>query len=247
MLGIFDSGSGGLTVMRSLVEAFPNVSMLYLGDHARAPYGDRTPEEIRQFTHEAIDWLLEQGCDRILLACNTASAVTKGTLGDKPLTGIVEPTLAWLAGQSKDHTGLLATTATVASGIYDGSVAQQRSCPAWALFIEKGDPQSEGAKEIVRRDAQALLDGGEVKTVVLGCTHYPYFHDVLADVLPEDVKVVDQGSIIVDWLREDGRLKAEHGERFLQFFTTGDPLDVSARAGELFGSDVTFKKADLGG
>ena len=231
--------------MQELAKAFPDVSMMYLGDHARAPYGDRSPEEIREFTGEAIDWLFAQGCDQVLLACNTASAATRGTLDDDRVLGIVDPTKEWLAKQESENVGLLATTATVASGVYHDAVAYQHSCPAWVLFIEKGNPQSDGAREVVARDVHALIDGRDIKTIVLACTHYPYFHDLLAEILPSDVQVVDQGEMVADWLKQHASPQPADGERSLQFFTTDDPQEVSRRAADFFGAPVTFQKAEF--
>ncbi|MBT4857149.1 glutamate racemase [Candidatus Uhrbacteria bacterium] len=245
MLGVFDSGSGGLTVAQTLSKAFPHVSMMYLGDHARSPYGDRPVNEIEQYTKECVDWLFAQGCDQVLLACNTASAVALDYLDDDRVIGIIEPTRDWLSTRDKEDIGLLATTATVTSGVYSDVVAYQHSCPAWTLFIEKGNPKSEGAKEVVTRDVNTLIEGRELNTVVLACTHYPYFHDLLAEILPSDVTVVDQGDMVANWLKDHNRPAQTDGDSALQFFTTDDPIEVSRRAADFFGSPVTFQKATI--
>lgn len=247
MLGVFDSGSGGLTVLRSMVDAFPSADVLYLGDHARAPYGDRSDEEIARFTHEAVDWMFAQGCDRILLACNTASAIALQERKDDRIFGIVSPTTEWINRQSDSVIGLLATQATIRSGLYAG-VGAHMSCPAWVMLLEDGDARSEEAERVVSGDIMRLHDiEDRIDTIVLACTHYPAFHDFVeaaAKSFNPSARVVDQGAMVVDWVHKNGHApEGGHGERL--FFTSGDPKKAAKTAEHAFGQPVSYTKVAL--
>jgi len=245
MLGIFDSGSGGLTALREVVNAFPGADLMYLGDHARAPYGDRDPKEIKTFTKEAVAWLFAQGCDEILFACNTASSIVLPELNDDRVFGIVEPTLAWLDGQRDRHIGLLATQATVDSGAYASSVAVEQACPAWSILIENGDARTDEAREVVARDVERLFaTDANIDAIVLACTHYPIFHEYVVDALPRPMPVMYQGQMLVDWMKMFSRNRVA-GKKRRVFFTTGNPDKIVLTAAQAFGTEVRFEKITL--
>lgn len=241
-------------MLREIVKAFPQADVLYLGDHARAPYGDRDSEEIRRFTKEAVDWLFTQGCDEILFACNTASSVVLPKLNDARVFGIVEPTREWLASRRDRYVGLLATNATVDSGAYTDAVAVEQACPAWSILIERGDARSDEAKAVVKEDVDRLfVTDSTIDTIVLACTHYPIFHAYVEQALgnhldgrreERSVQVVDQGQMLVDWMRASGRelVTTTAGVRFC---TTGDPERVASTAEQAFGVPVRFEKVTL--
>lgn len=252
-------------MLREVVKAYPQMDVLYLGDHARAPYGDRDPKEIRAFTKEAVAWLFAQGCDEILFACNTASSIVLPELQDDRIFGIVEPTLAWLRGQQDRRIGLLATQATVDSGVYTLSTTVEQACPAWSILIENGDARTDEARDTVRRDVERLLaTDPTIDTIVLACRHYPIFHQYVVDAVVDavvedrgrshnftdrlnyaiDDSILDQGQMLVDWMRKSGREPGTtSGVR--RFYTTGEPDAIAQTAAQAFGALTTFKKVSI--
>lgn len=224
MIGVFDSGSGGLTILSALKVSFPEADFLYLGDHARAPYGERSAEEIYEFTRQTVDWLFNKGADLVILACNTASSVALRKLQqewlpsnhlNKRVLGILVPTVEVLTEVSWKHPeqssingviGILATPATVVSGAYVREVQKrapnvdvvQTACPTLVPFIEAGE------KEKAWHDMKGYLDdvlqkmevtGKDKCGLLLGCTHYALLADLVRDYVGNYVKVIDQGSV----------------------------------------------------
>lgn len=231
MIGVFDSGSGGLTILSALKTSFPEVDFLYLGDHARAPYGEKSAEEIYEFTRQAVDYLFNQGADLVILACNTASAVALRKLQqewllsnhpNKRALGILVPTVEVLTEVSWEHSeqssingviGVLATPATVASGAYIREVQKrapnvdvvQTACPTLVPLIEAGE------KERAWHDMESYLDdvlqkmeatGKDKCGLLLGCTHYALLADLVRDYVHDSIKVIDQGRVTSSSLQE---------------------------------------------
>jgi glutamate racemase len=219
MIGVFDSGVGGLTVLKHVHEKLPKYSTMYLGDLAHMPYGTKTHEEIAELTWKGVSWLFDQGCVLVILACNSASAQalreiqqTK-ELGARRVLGVIRPTAEELA-EKHEHIGILATEATVSSNAYVKELLHinpnlnivQHACPEWVQLVEKGELEGEHAERVVKRDVEALLDlDPQVKGVLLGCTHYPHLFEVIRKALPRHIELYDQGPIVaeklVDYLR----------------------------------------------
>ena len=198
VLGLFDSGVGGLTVLRRVLERHGPVRCIYLGDTARVPYGGRSPEEIRSIAVEVVRWLSRQGVTTVVMACNTTNAlardVAEGQAG-VPVIGLIGAAAAMLETR---RVGVLATPATVASSAYrasiealhPGSVVIEQACPAFVPLIEAGEMNSDD----LRRAAQAYLEpllAASVDSIVLGCTHYPLLVPLLRQLLPESVQIID--------------------------------------------------------
>lgn len=191
-IGVFDSGYGGLTVLRALSEHLPEYDYLYLGDNARAPYGTRSFETVYQYTLEAVEWFFRQGCELVILACNTASAKALRTIQQKDLPnmsplkrvlGVIRPT-AEVIGQLTDtqQIGILATPGTVNSESYLLEIHRffpevkvyQESCPMWVPIVENGEYNGNGADYFIQKNIQHLLQQGPgIDTILLACTHYP--------------------------------------------------------------------------
>ena len=191
-IGIFDSGFGGLTVLREIERILPQYDFLYLGDNARAPYGSRSFEIVYAYTRESVEWLFAKGCALVILACNTASAKALRTIQQKDLPkvaptrrvlGVIRPVTEQVGTMTKTgHIGILATTGTVASRSYvielekyfPGISVVQEACPMWVPLVENNEFNNAGADYFVRQHINRLLAAdGKIDTIVLGCTHYP--------------------------------------------------------------------------
>lgn len=224
-IGIFDSGYGGLTILREICRSLPQYDYLYLGDNARAPYGVRSMEMVYKFTLEAVKGLFDRGCNLIILACNTASAKALRSIQQNDLPGIWEkdgsdlkrvlgviiPSVEIIGDITRNgHVGILATQGTVGSRSYTLESAKihprvkitAEACPMWVPLVEYGEADSEGADFFVRRHIENLLDSDpEIDTILLGCTHYPLLIEKINKYTPEGVKIVSQGEVIANSLR----------------------------------------------
>ncbi len=202
-IGVFDSGVGGLTLVRALKRKLPNESILFLGDTARLPYGIKSSETITRYTQSNVDFLERQGVKAVVIACNTASALALSTTSHKvPLWGVVEPGAARAAAVSKECVGVLATESTVLSGAYERAILRRRpdlevvsqACPLFVPLVEEGWLDDPVTLEIAERYVGPLLEHN-VDTVVLGCTHYPLLEPVLRELFLEEVEFVDSAEV----------------------------------------------------
>ena len=223
-VGLFDSGLGGLTVLRQVHAHYPHSPSLYLGDTARVPYGTRSPAEIRQIAAEVVQWLRQQGIDVLVMACNTSNALALDVAVAKagvPVVGLIDSVAATLDAQ---RIGVLATPATAASGAYRRAIhacnpqAQvlEVGCPAFVPLIEAGDLDAAELEQAARAYLEPLLQHG-AEAVVLGCTHYPLLIPLLRRLLPPTVSLVDPALAAVarlgPLLASLGELpEAEHGQ-----------------------------------
>jgi glutamate racemase len=220
-IGIFDSGYGGLTILSDLKKRLPDYDYLYLGDNARAPYGPRSFDVVYQFTLEAVKFLFEQGCELVILACNTASAKALRTIQqndlptlapNKRVLGVIRPTSEVIGNYSENkHVGILATEGTIKSDSYRLEIAKffpdleinQKSCPMWVPLIENQLHEEEGGKWFIKRDIQRLLEkDSNIDTLLLGCTHYPLVAPIVREIVGEGVKVITQGEIVANSLKD---------------------------------------------
>jgi len=199
-IGVFDSGVGGLTVLRQLYRHLPQESYLYFGDTARLPYGTRSEAEILQFVREILYWMQSQGAKMVLMACNTSSALALETVQSEfpmPILGVILPG-ARAAVQTGRRIGVIATPATAASGAYGRAIAEidpsaqvwQVGCPEFVPLIEQNQLHSPYTEQVARRYLAPLLDR-QIDTLVYGCTHYPHLEPVLRKILPPTVRLVD--------------------------------------------------------
>jgi len=218
-IGVFDSGYGGLTVLKEIRNRLPQYDYLYLGDNARSPYGNRSFDVVYEYTLEAVNELFARGCPLVILACNTASAKALRTIQQNDLPhlvpnnrvlGVIRPSTEVIGAMTKTgHVGVLATEGTVRSGSYvielhkfspDTRVVQQ-ACPMWVPLIETGNYLTDAGKLFIQADVQALLRQDEkIDVIVLGCTHYPLIGDYIKSIVPEGIEVVSQGPIVAEKL-----------------------------------------------
>ena len=219
MIGIFDSGYGGLTILNHIRQQLPEYDYLYLGDNARAPYGTRSFDVIYEYTLQAVNYLKEQGCNLIILACNTASAKALRTIQQNNINpdelrvlGVIRPTVEIVPARTRtNHIGVLATPGTVASESYvielqkqdPNLVVTQQACPMWVPLIESGEHIHDGADYFVEKYITELLENDPlIDTIILGCTHYPLLQDKIEQFLDKQtishqaVSVIAQGTII---------------------------------------------------
>lgn len=258
MIGVFDSGFGGLTILRNLQKVLPQYDYLYLGDNARAPYGSRSFETIFRYTLQAVRELFSRGCPLVILACNTASAkalrsiqqdVLPYEFPDKRVLGIVRPTAEEIGKFSKSgHIGIFGTAGTVSSGSYLIEInhfypelkVTQHACPMWVPLVEYGERESEGAKFFVKKDIDALLaEDPEIDTLLLACTHYPLLEGAIRAALPENVRLVFQGDIVaektVDYLRRHPEMENRLTKNGKSRFLTTDTVKFFEKGAALFG------------
>jgi glutamate racemase len=241
-IGIFDSGVGGLTVLRELERQLPQESALYFGDTARLPYGDRTPEEILTFGREIIGWMMDQGVKMVLMACNTSSALVLAQVQQEfavPILGLICPG-ARAAAQAGQRVGVIATAATVASDAYRQAILEvdpstqvwQVACPEFVPLIEQNRLQERHTREVAARYLQPLL-AAEIDTLVYGCTHYPYLEPVFKTLLPPRVKRIDPAVSLVAAAAKELEmidLKATQSSQRPQFFVSGCPQQFAQRS-----------------
>ena len=233
MIGIFDSGYGGLTILNKIRQLLPEYDYLYLGDNARAPYGTRSFDVIYEYTLQAVNYLHKQGCNLIILACNTASAKALRTIQQRDINpdevrvlGVIRPTVEVVPARTRTkHIGVLATPGTVASESYviellkqdPTLVVTQQACPMWVPLIEAGEHLSEGANYFVEKYLNELLERDpEIDTIILGCTHYPLIQDKIEAYLSQTnrhISIVSQGEIVAHSLADYLRRHPEIVER----------------------------------
>ena len=204
LIGVFDSGIGGLTVLRALRQAWPSHSTIYLGDTARVPYGTKSGATVVRYAWQNAHYLISQGIELLVVACNTASAFALDRLADLPVpvVGVIEPgAAAAVKATVSGHIGVIGTTATIASGAYPRAIARLRpqarvsslACPLFVPLAEEGWERTPVARNVARRYLADWLPGGldRPDTLVLGCTHYPLFKPMLARLLGPELRLID--------------------------------------------------------
>ncbi len=205
-IGIFDSGVGGLTVLRELYRQLPNESILYLADTARLPYGTRSPSEILQFGFEILSWMAQQGVKMVVMACNTSDALALETLRGEfnlPILGLILPG-ARAAVQQGRRIGVIATPATAASNAYRRAILEveataqvwQVGCPEFVPLVEQNRLYDPYTAEVAKQYLEPLLQQ-RIDTLVYGCTHYPHLAPILREILPPQVKLIDPAEHVV--------------------------------------------------
>lgn len=269
-IGIFDSGYGGLTILSEIRKQMPEYDYIYLGDNSRAPYGGRSFEVIYEFTKQAVFHLFGQGCNLVILACNTASAKALRTIQQvdlpqlaphKRVLGVIRPT-AEVVGQltSTKHIGVLGTSGTIQSGSYQMEVqklfpdvqVQGQECLLWAALVEAGYADSEGADFFVRSDIQRLLAKDDaIDTVILGCTHYPLLQNKIRQYLPAHIQMIPQGGYVAqslkDYLLRHPEMDSVCTKKgTVRYLTTESPERFRANSAIFLNEDVKVEKVVLG-
>lgn len=254
-IGIFDSGYGGLTVFNKIREAMPDYDYIYLGDNARTPYGPRSFEVVYRFTRQAVMKLFSEGCQLVILACNTASAKALRTIQqcDLPeldpsrrVLGVIRPTVEMMDRiSSTKHIGILGTSGTISSQSYSLEIEKMfphitvtgEACPMWVPLVENNEFNSPGADYFVKKHLDHILSlDPEIDTLVLGCTHYPLLIDKIKQYLPSGITVFAQGEYVAESLKDylnrhpemDSRLTHQGKCRFLTTESAGKFSEVAS-------------------
>jgi len=262
-IGIFDSGYGGLTVFRSIAELMPQYDYLYLGDNARAPYGNRSFETVYDYTLQCMQWFIKEGCPLVILACNTASAKALRNLQqnylpkfapDSRILGVIRPTAEVVGTYSQSGAvGVLGTKGTIASRSYEIEITKffpqmqvySLACPMWVPLVENGEFKHAGADYFVEKYINELFSmSANIDTLLLACTHYPLLLEKIQKYTPSQVSIISQGNIVANSLSNyllrhqsiDNSLTTGGTQRF---YTTDSTIDFDNHALDFFGKSVT--------
>jgi glutamate racemase len=268
-IGVFDSGYGGLTVLKEMVARLPAYDYIYLGDNARAPYGNRSFETVYQYTLQCVQWLFDQGCPLVILACNTASAKALRTIQqhdlpkiapDNRVLGVIRPTTEVVGNYTRTgKVGVLATRGTVLSESYPIEIGKfypelqvfQQACPLWVPLIENNEHDKPGADYFVKEYTDQLLDqSAGIDTILLACTHYPLLKDKIAQLLPAGSTLISQGEIVatslVDYLQRHPEIEQRCSKGgHLRFFTTDSTEDFDNHASIFYGRPLRSEHVAL--
>ena len=252
-IGVFDSGVGGLTVARAILDLLPHEPLLYVGDTARFPYGPRPQAEIRRYALEIADWLVRRDVKMLVVACNSVevSAIDELTsAAGLPVVGVIDPGVrAAIRATERGVIGMIGTEATVASGAYDRAVAAtgadvrlvSAACPVFVEHVERGDTTSPRLREAARGYLEPLVNAG-VDTLILGCTHYPLLAGLLQLELGSDVVLVSSAEETAKdtyrTLVEQGLLRTDDAPPAHRFLCTGDPEAFGPVAGVFLGPEL---------
>jgi glutamate racemase len=247
-IGVFDSGLGGLTVVHELRLQLPAERLIYFGDTARVPYGPKSPDTVRRYAVEIVEWLIAQGVKAVVVACNTATAHALPLLRERfplPIIGVIEPgARAAVRATHSGRIGVIGTSGTIASGAYERAIlalrpdAQvlSRACPLFVPLVEEGWLDAPATRLIAHEYLQPLA-AHHCDTLVLGCTHYPILHPVIRAYLGDGVTLIDSGEAtakeIERLLDEKGLRNPSRQKANVQFFVSDIPLKFT-EVGERF-------------
>ena len=220
-IGIFDSGYGGLTILHQVRQLLPQYDYLYLGDNARAPYGSRSFDVVYEFTRQAVMKLFEQGCQLVILGCNTASAKALRTIqqkdlplvgSDRRVLGIIRPTAEVIGNLTRSrHVGILATEGTIRSESYNLEIQKLFpdiqvsgvACPLWAAIVEANEADSPGADYFVKKRIDQLMRlDPQIDAIILGCTHYPLLMPKIIKYTDPGIRIIPQGEYVANSLKD---------------------------------------------
>lgn len=268
-IGVFDSGYGGLTVLKEIREKLPEYDFLYLGDNARAPYGSRSFDVIYQYTWQAVQALFDRDCSLVILACNTASAKALRSIQriklpelypDRRVLGVIRPSTEELDKHTKTkHVGVLGTDGTIRSNSYQIELAKfapdlvvnQHSCPMWVPLIENNQFDTPGGVYFIQNDLVSLLEKDpKIDTILLACTHYPILLEQLKQLLPTHIEVLAQGNIVAeslaDYLQRHPEMETQCSKGgTVRYLTTENAKDFSEKASLLMNDQIEAEHLTL--
>ncbi|MCD6355565.1 MAG: glutamate racemase [Prolixibacteraceae bacterium] len=270
-IGVFDSGYGGLTILKELIKTMPGYDFLYLGDNARTPYGTRSFEVVYEYSLQAVKYLFVQGCPLVIIACNTASAKALRNIQqldlpkiapDRRVLGVIRPSVEKVSEMTKTgHVGVLCTVGTVVSKSYPvefekwsgGKVKStvQEACPMWVPIVENNEIETKVAEFFVKKNIQNILEkDDELDTLILGCTHYPLLLKLIRKFVPEEIKIIEQGHIVAEKLIDYLHRHSEIRERLstsgsVIFQTTESAKNFEKKASLFLGRRVKAQTIHL--
>lgn len=270
-IGVFDSGYGGLTILKELIKTLPDYDFLYLGDNARTPYGTRSFDVVYEYTLQAVKYLFRQNCQLIIIACNTASSKALRNIQqlDLPLIaperrvlGVIRPSVEKVAEITKNgHVGVLGTPGTVISESYPielqkwsgGHVKStvQEACPMWVPIVENNEILSEGAEYFVRKNIKNIFGKDpDLDTLILGCTHYPLLLPVIKKYVSDKIEIVVQGGVVseklVDYLKRHPEMEERISKNgILEYQTTESRETFEIKASLFLNEKIQAKTIQL--
>lgn len=247
-IGVFDSGLGGLTVFKEISKVLPNEEIVYFGDTARVPYGPRSAETVTKYTFQSINFLLEQNIKAIVIACNTASALSLAAAQERyniPIIGVIKPGAkgALKITQNK-KVGIIGTLGTISSGAYEKEILKRdenikvyaKACPLFVPIVEEGWANSEVA-ELTAKEYLKHFDGTDIDTLIMGCTHYPILHDTIKKVTKGKIQLINpavETSLRLKYLLEKNDLINDLPDASKQRFYVSDLPERFQKIGEDF-------------
>jgi glutamate racemase len=267
-IGVFDSGYGGLTILKEFLNDLPAYDFIYLGDNARAPYGSRSFEVVYEYTLQAVKKLFEMDCQLVILACNTASAKALRNIqqNDMPtidperrVLGVIRPAVESIGNYTRNgHVGILGTVGTVLSNSYpielekwaEGKVVKttQEACPMWVPLVENNEIDNSGSEYFISKNIRNLLNADpEIDSVILGCTHYPLLLPVIRRFVPEDIHILEQGKLVSSKLVEYLKRHPEMDEKCsksaqVRYLTTENVEAFEKNATNFIGHSIKGEK-----
>lgn len=268
MIGIFDSGFGGLTILKEFLAKLSEYDYMYLGDNARAPYGNKSQDLIYEYTRKAVDFLFSQGCELVILACNTASAEALRRLQkeylpkeypDRRVLGIIVPKAEVLVSMANlKRVGIIGTRATIESGTYEAEIQKlnpkikifKQACPLLVPLVEEGWADRPETKKILRKYLRPLKDK-KIDALILGCTHYQILIKEIKRIMGKRVFVLNSPEIVaeklIDYLKRHGEIEKKLGKnKKREFFITDDPKRFKEMGERFLGNEIKkIEKVEL--
>ena len=268
-IGVFDSGYGGLTVLKAIIEKLPAYDYIYFGDNARAPYGNRSFDTVYEYTLQSVKWLLQKDCSLIILACNTASAKALRSIQQKDLPklgnskrvlGVIRPSAEVIGDYTKTkQIGVFGTNGTVESLSYPLEIEKffpevnvyQHACPIWVPLVENNEYNSPETNYFIKNNINKLLSKSSgIDTILLACTHYPLLEEKIKKYIPGNIQLISQGEIVAESLKnylfrhpEIEKKCSRNGQ--IQFYTTDSVKDFNKHSAIFFGKKVNSVHIDL--
>lgn len=262
-IGVFDSGFGGLTILKEIILAAPEYSYIYLGDNARSPYGTRSFETVYEYTLQAVQKLFDLGCSLVIVACNTASAKALRTIQQndlpriaptKRVLGVIRPCSEQAQNFTKNNNlGIFATKGTVLSQSYEIEIRKffphitvtPHACPMWVPLVENDEANSDGANYFIQKEIAALLTKNpHIDSVLLGCTHYPLLEKKIRELLPSHIKIINQGKIVAQsfltYLTNHPEIEQQLKKQQQRTFYTTEKTDMFNTIGSKFLGEQIF-------
>jgi glutamate racemase len=270
-IGVFDSGYGGLTILKDFIQELPQYDFIYLGDNARAPYGSRSFEVVYEYTLQSVKKLFEMGCHLVILACNTASAKALRNIQQHDLPtldpnrrvlGVIRPAVEAIGEFTRNgHVGILGTAGTVLSNSYpielekwaNGKVVQttQEACPIWVPLVENNEIDSPGTDFFVSKNISNLLKSdAEIDSIILGCTHYPLLLPTIKKFVPDNIKLMEQGKVVtqklVEYLKRHPAMDRKCSKSGIVKYYTTENVEIFERNATTFlGKTIKSEKVIL--
>ena len=250
-IGIFDSGLGGMTVLKELVHLMPKESFVFFGDTAHVPYGNKSPESIENFSISIIKFLKTHSVKLIVVACNTASAVVLNKIKkdiDIPIIGVIEPIKFYLQNNKTPQSiGIIGTENTINSQAYDKIILSfsnkikiySKSCPLFVPIIEEG-LESHRITEIIAREYLQTMINKKINLLILGCTHYPIIKNIIQDILTINVTIVDSANLVANYVEsflKNNDIVSDNNSK-IKIYVSDQPLQFQEQAAKFFGKNI---------